>query len=443
MLKMDIDKNFENMISNLDLELFSKIAAQLDPYDKKYLLLIQNALRNLKESYVYLEIGSHLGGSIQTHFLDPKCHKIYSIDKRPEVQPDERWTEGYKYPNNSTQRMLNNLKPFSKNLHKITCFDDDAPNMDEGIISPKPDICFIDGEHTNKAVISDFNFCKSVLNDNGVIIFHDSGIVFTGLKTIINSLEQEGEIFRAYPLPSSLFIIEFGNCPIHKNNKIRYLEIKRKVKNSYPRLWLFLKYIHRFLNPNKYFNKKKQTYRALSKNSIFFAESDMFMCSLFPKKKLDKTIQMFKPKSVLDLGCGAGKSLDYFYFKGIDVMGIEGSKLVISKAKYPQLIMQYNLNNELKLNKKFDLIWSFEFVEHIHPEYLNNLLKTFSNHSDKIIISAARPGQGGAGHFNEQAPEYWIKQFGKFGYKLNKERTDELRKIDEEFSENMLVFYRQ
>ena len=124
------------------------------------------------------------------------------------------------------------------------------------------------------------------------------------------------------------------------------------------------------------------------------------------------------------------------------MLGIEGSKIAISKSKHPESITRYNLQKELKLGKKFDLIWSFELVEHIHPKFLDNLLKTFSNHSDKIVLSAARPGQGGCGHFNEQPETYWIKCFERYGYKFNKDKTEELRKIDDEYAQNMLVFER-
>ncbi len=75
-------------------------------------------------------------------------------------------------------------------------------------------------------------------------------------------------------------------------------------------------------------------------------------------------------------------------------------------------------------------------------KYIDNLLETFSNHSDRIVMSAARPGQTGVGHFNEQLEDYWIKQFEKYGYKLNKDRTEELRNLDIQFAKNMLVFER-
>lgn len=166
------------------------------------------------------------------------------------------------------------------------------------------------------------------------------------------------------------------------------------------------------------------------------------MASLFPKQLIDKTMELFHPASVLDLGCGTGKALAYFYAKGLDAMGVEGSKLAISKSEHPQLIKHFNLTKELNLNRKFELIWSFEFVEHIHPRYINNLLQTFSHHSDHIVLSAALPGQGGEGHFNENTCEYWIAQFQKYNYRYDPVKTNALREVDEIYSQNIIVFER-
>jgi len=68
-------------------------------------------------------------------------------------------------------------------------------------------------------------------------------------------------------------------------------------------------------------------------------------------------------------------------------------------------------------------------------------MKTLTNHADRIVMSAARPGQGGEGHFNEQLPEYWIEKFIARGFKYDEDSTQILRSIDEMFSPNMLVFH--
>src|SRR5688500_8938533 len=50
----------------------------------------------------------------------------------------------------------------------------------------------------------------------------------------------------------------------------------------------------------------KNRVRFLTKNSIFVEEQELGMCSLAHEKKLDVVLELFKPASVLDLGCGTG-----------------------------------------------------------------------------------------------------------------------------------------
>lgn len=181
--------------------------------------------------------------------------------------------------------------------------------------------------------------------------------------------------------------------------------------------------------------------RQITDNSIFVLEEEMSMCSIFPKEILDLTIELFQPRTILDVGCGTGISLDYFTSKGMEVRGLEGSALAISKARHPTLIRQHDLNAPLDLGEKFDLVWCFEVAEHIHPRYVSALLATLTNHSDRILLSAARPGQGGLGHLNEQEPGYWIALMQERGFTLSHE-TERYRALPDHFAENILIFER-
>ena len=211
--------NFEQLISNLDLKIFEKIKTQLTDNDKQTLLGCQFAVRNLLPNYNYLEIGSYLGGSIQPHLLDEKCARVYSIDKRPLRQPDERGVD-YIYLNNSTARMLELLSEIAL-TDKIKTIDGDTRReVKPSQIEEKIQMCFIDGEHTDEAVFSDFKFCLEVLDENGAILFHDSAINYNAIANCIQYLKDSEIEFRANSLPDAVFVVEIGDFPLHKSPPI-------------------------------------------------------------------------------------------------------------------------------------------------------------------------------------------------------------------------------
>lgn len=176
------------------------------------------------------------------------------------------------------------------------------------------------------------------------------------------------------------------------------------------------------------------------RNSIFVDDWEMGMCSHCPEPLLKFVLERFRPTSVLDFGCGTGKSLRFFRSLGLDAQGVEGSERAISLSEDRDLITRHNFERPLDLRRRFDLLWCFEVVEHIRSEKVDVLLDSMVRHSNLIIISAARPGQGGDGHFNEQPPEYWIQRMSTRGYGLLLEESRALQQIPVTHAENMLVF---
>lgn len=189
-----------------------------------------------------------------------------------------------------------------------------------------------------------------------------------------------------------------------------------------------------------FFNKVDKLWGRVLKNSTFRSSDDLWMCSLFPKKILDVVLHKLHPATLLDVGCGTGASLTYFINNGVDAWGIENSTLAISRAANPEKIIHHNLNKEINLGKKFDMVWCFEVIEHIHPDFEHHFLKTLTNHSENILLSAAQPGQGGHGHFNEQLPGYWINKFKALGYQYQETFSAHLRQLEEMHVENMMFF---
>ena len=72
-------------IDDLDLSVFDLVPSQTSDAEKRSLLAVQRAVARRFGAYNYLEIGSHLGGSLQPHVRDPRCAHIDSIDLRPQT----------------------------------------------------------------------------------------------------------------------------------------------------------------------------------------------------------------------------------------------------------------------------------------------------------------------------------------------------------------------
>lgn len=223
-------------VDALDLSLFQAIQSQTSEGDKRSFLVIQRAVANARGSYSYLEIGSHLGGSIQPHLLDDRCLKIYSIDPRPLLQPDDR-KEGFvaRYEDNSSRKMLQLLSGIYPNPEsKVDCFDVGVEGMNETSISPVPDIALIDGEHTVSAALKDAAYCLDVVRRDGVILFHDFGIIWPAVKTFCRTLRHSKIPFSAYKLESETFAIIFDKKLIFSDS---YLIKRRAAGELFWLLW--------------------------------------------------------------------------------------------------------------------------------------------------------------------------------------------------------------
>ena len=132
---------------------------------------------------------------------------MYSIDPRPLSQPDDR-ARGHivHYEGNSTDRMRERLRALDPaGLGKVVCFESDASGVDPAGIDPRPDVAFIDGEHTRRAVLSDYAFCRRVLSPGGTILFDDFPIVYPAVIPIVRSLRASGEAFAAFRLDGKVF----------------------------------------------------------------------------------------------------------------------------------------------------------------------------------------------------------------------------------------------
>lgn len=121
--------------------------------------------------------------------------------------------------------------------------------------------------------------------------------------------------------------------------------------------------------------------------------------------------------SLLDVGCGVGTWLEAASQLGIDdLKGLEGGELDGKTVYRSGSIECVDLRKPFRLGRKFDLLLCLEVAEHLEEIYADDLISSLVAHSDKILFSAAVPGQPGQHHVNCQWPSYWQKKFGDRGF---------------------------
>lgn len=201
------------MQTTLDLSAFRWIDSQTSGPDRLALLSIREVICTVAERYTYLEVGSHLGGSLQPHVIDSRCVSVLSIDPRPLEQPDERWADNYRYDGNSTQRMLALLSAIpGADTGKITTFESCSWDVSDESIPASVDYAFIDGEHTNEAVRRDFSAVRRFLGPRSVLAFHDSFVTPSAFFKISGLLRREHPASRFVHYPDSgVVAVTFGS----------------------------------------------------------------------------------------------------------------------------------------------------------------------------------------------------------------------------------------
>ena len=200
-------QTFATRVANLDVSLF-QIESQTTLDDRRSFLAVHNAIRNVKDGYVYLECGSHIGGSLLPHILDPRCRLAYSVDKRPAAQPDARGVS-FQYPDNQTRRMVDNLAACApaEGMRKLLTFDLDASELTATQITEPPDLVLIDAEHTVRAAFCDFLHLSRLCGPSTVYMFHDANLIFGALQNIETFLQHADVPFDSYILRDSVFVL--------------------------------------------------------------------------------------------------------------------------------------------------------------------------------------------------------------------------------------------
>jgi SAM-dependent methyltransferase len=146
----------------------------------------------------------------------------------------------------------------------------------------------------------------------------------------------------------------------------------------------------------------------------YIGESEASAATVVPK-----IVELFKPCSVIDIGCGVGTWLKVFKEHGVQrLRGLDGS--YVKEVDYRidwSCFREANLENPSRPeNESFDLAICLEVAEHITPDKADTFVNFLSGCADVIVFSAAIPNQGGTDHRNEQWQSFWASKFIQRGF---------------------------
>ena len=134
---------------------------------------------------------------------------------------------------------------------------------------------------------------------------------------------------------------------------------------------------------------------------------------------LSSIYELYKPQSVVDIGCGQGawlkaaEDLGTKILKGFDGEWVRKEALLSKNIDF----VPVNFDESMpKLNEKYDLCISLEVAEHISEENAEKFIDLLCEASDIVLFGAAIKYQGGTNHINEQWQSYWIDLFKNKGY---------------------------
>lgn len=159
-------------------------------------------------------------------------------------------------------------------------------------------------------------------------------------------------------------------------------------------------------------------------------------------------IDLLTPRSVIDVGCGAGAWLAVFSEHGIDdILGVDGAYLDQHVLEIPRdRFVACDLRERLDPGRTFDLAVCLEVAEHLPEESAETLISSLTSLAPVVPFSAAIPAQGGDHHINEQWPEYWAALFAQRSYvpiDCIRRRVWDHPDVEWWYAQNILLFARE
>ena len=207
-------------------------------------------------------------------------------------------------------------------------------------------------------------------------------------------------------------------------------DFKKKYKNhlkksdmhtpEYLRTWYYRHLFGRF--PSKPINleeipKTILTEFGVDRDELYFSTRGI---ELKHGKMVKEWYEHFKPKSVLDLGCGLGCFLYYFEMVA-QCAGIEISEYAVKNKLCKSPVIQSDVSED-RFYTTSDLILAVDILEHLDDERLDKTLKNIAKYGKKIIFSIPYKNNPclyqDKTHLQFHDKQWWIDKISSYGIKL-------------------------
>jgi len=146
------------------------------------------------------------------------------------------------------------------------------------------------------------------------------------------------------------------------------------------------------------------------------------------------TNELFKPDSVLDVGCAYGFVVKRFQELGVPATGVEYSPYAVSRA-VTQEIIEGDVRDLSRFKKNsFDLVMGTELLEHIPENDLIKAVKEMYRVSKRFVFLLictagsdhieSRDGKGDPSHITMKTRDWWESLFHRLDLKRDLPKED-------------------
>jgi len=249
----------------------------------------------------------------------------------------------------------------------------------EELIYPETEHCVLVKKVNGKLVLPEISYF------NGTVIWHLAYItgMFDIRKKYLNHLkksEMHSKEFLNNWYSSHLF-------GIYPNSRINAMEIPEVILNEF----------------------------LIEKDMIYYSTHNQLETKHFIMSK--QWIDYFKPKKVLELGCGLGMfgfALDSYE---IDYTGMEKSQWAIDNTKFKLNLNQGDITKKQDY-KDFDLVLVLDVLEHIKETDLDKTLENIKEYGTKFLFSIPYIDDPNIDlditHVTKKSKEWWVTKLSQF-----------------------------